>query len=65
MYKEIRLIFDAYVDPANYVLVINASGRTLDSESLKKVTHINPLLESSCKTKNKDRHVINWKATIV
>jgi len=32
------------VDPEKYVLIINASGKKLDSEALKKVTENNSLL---------------------
>ena len=59
----IKDIFDVMVvvDPENYVLVINVSGKKLDGEALKKVTEINPLLESSCKSKLKDSISTNWK----
>lgn len=59
----IKDIFDVMVvvDPENYVLVISASGKKLDSEVLKKVTEISPLLESSCKSKTKEVDFINWK----
>jgi hypothetical protein len=62
----IKDIFDVMVvvDPENYVLVINASGKRLDSESLKKVTEVNPLLESSCKSKNKQKEFISWRLVI-
>ena len=62
----IKDIFDVMVvvDPEKYVLVINASGKKLDSESLKKVTEVNPLLESSCKARTKNRSLINWEITI-
>lgn len=59
----IKDIFDVMVviDPENYVLIINASGKKLDSETLKKVTEIKPLLESSCISKIKENVEINWK----
>ncbi|MBU1019583.1 MAG: recombinase family protein, partial [Firmicutes bacterium] len=64
--NTIKDIFDVVVvvDPENYVLVINASGKKLDSEALKKVTEVNPLLESSCTTKTKSEKRIKWKIII-
>lgn len=63
----IKGIFDGMVvvDPENYVLVINASVKKLDSEALKKVTEIKPLLESNCKSKERDGFIINWKIVMV
>jgi len=60
--ETIKEIFDVMVvvDPENYVLVINTSGKKLDSGTLKKVTDINPLLESSCKSRTKDSIIIKW-----
>jgi len=62
----IKDIFDVMVvvDPENYVLVINASGKKLDSEALKKVTEMKPLLESNCKGKNIGRMIIKWRLII-
>lgn len=59
----IKDIFDlvVVVDPENYVLVINPSGNKLDSEALKKVTEISPLLESTCKAKSSPLKLILWK----
>ena len=59
----IKDIFDVMVvvDPENYVLVINASGKKLDRETLKKVTDIKPLHESSCKSKDKESFQLTWK----
>ena len=59
----IKDIFDVMVvvDPENYVLVINTSGKQIDSETLKKTTDIKPLLERSCKPKTNEIDVINWK----
>ncbi len=64
--NTIKDIFDVVVvvDPENYVLVINASGKKLDSEALKKVTDIRPLLESRCKSKRKQNDLINWRIVI-
>jgi len=61
--NTIKDIFDVVVvvNPENYVLVINASGKKLDSEALKKVTENKPLLESSCKSKTNEIVEINWK----
>ncbi|MCK9329626.1 MAG: hypothetical protein M0Q94_07095 [Candidatus Cloacimonetes bacterium] len=58
----IKDIFDVMVvvDPENYVLIINASGKKLDLEKLKKVTDIKPLLESICKSKFRNSNVIKW-----
>jgi len=62
----IKDIFDVMVvvDPENYVLVVNASGKKLDIESLKKVTEISPLHESSCLSKTKEINMIGWKIVI-
>lgn len=65
--NTIKDIFDVVVvvDPENYVLVINASGKKLDSEALKKVTEISPLLGSSCKANNKVIIKIWWNVIII
>jgi len=63
----IKDIFDAMVvvDPENYVLIINASGKKLDRETLKKGTEIKPLLGSSCKANNKIIDKIWWNVIII
>lgn len=53
------------VEPDNYVLVINAKGTKLDSESLKKVTKTKSLLESICNSKIKENNKIVWKVLVV
>ena len=53
------------VDSENYVLVINASGKKLDSESLKKVTDIKPLLERSCKSPKYNYSKITWSIIVL
>ena len=65
--NTIKDIFDVVVvaDPEKYVLVINASGNKLDSEALKKVTEIKPLLESNCKSRNKEQSTLNWSILLV
>lgn len=62
----IKEIFDymVVVNPENYVLAINAGGKKLDIEALKKVTEIKPLLESTCKSKTKDFNLISWKVVL-
>lgn len=62
----IKDIFDVMVvaDPKSYVLVINASGKKIESEALKKVTEIKPLLERICKSKIKQNEFINWRIVI-
>lgn len=61
--NAIKNIFDVVVviDPENYVLVTNASGRKHDNDTLKKITDVKPLLESNCKSKTKEIHIINLK----
>lgn len=63
----IKEIFDVMVvvDPENYVLVISASGKKLDSEELKKITEIKPLLESNCISKTKEHNKIRWGVNII
>ena len=63
---SIKEIFDVMVvkDPKSYFLVINASGKKLEGESLKKVTEIKPLLESVCKSRTKDIGILTWKIII-
>lgn len=65
--NTIKDIFDVVVvvDPENYVLVINASGKKLDSEAIKKVTEIKPLLESSCVSKTKSTNHVFGKISLV
>jgi DNA invertase Pin-like site-specific DNA recombinase len=63
----IKDIFDVMVvvDPENYVLVINACGKKLESEVLKKVTEGKPLLERQCKSKTIAIREINWKIVML
>jgi DNA invertase Pin-like site-specific DNA recombinase len=65
-FEAIRRIFDVIVvvDPENYVFVINTGNKVLSRDSLKKVTEVSPLLESSCKAKIKDLEYINWKIIV-
>ena len=62
----VKEIFEVMVvvNPENYVLIINSSGKKMDSEELKKATAINPLLESSCISKNRDSATIKWSIVI-
>lgn len=64
--ETIKDIFDVMVvvDPENYVLVINVSGKKLDGESLKKVTDIKPLLESFCISKIFKTRKIKWSIVL-
>ena len=52
------------VDPENYVLVINASGKKMDSVEFKRVAETSSLLESSCKSKSKVIDVIKWDVIV-
>ena len=63
----IKDIFDAMVviNPENYMLVINASGKQIDSETLKKTTDIKPLLERSCKSPKYNYSKITWSIIVL
>lgn len=62
----IKDIFDVMVivNPEYYVLVINASGKQLDSEALKKVTGIKTLLENTIVSKKFKILKIKWSIVI-
>jgi len=64
--ETIKDIFDAMVvvDPENYVLVINPSGKKLDSETLKKVTGIKPLLKNISVSNKFKTPKIKWSIVI-
>lgn len=53
------------VNPEYYVLVINISGKKIDNETIKKATEINPLLESSCKSKSSNSCQLNCKIMLM
>ena len=62
----VKNIFDVMVivDHEEYSLVINASGKKLDSEALKKVTGIKPLLENISVSNKFKTPKIKWSVVI-